>query len=254
MTYAKTDLKASGATSIAGGEYGEVRVSASLKVGGSLKCDNMSCSGSVKIEEHLDCAGSVSCSGSTKVEGSAAMGSGHFSGSLVCEQNLKAEKGLHCSGSVKVGGDLSCGEGRFSGSCKVGGSISSQELRCSGRLETGGGVEAEHFRCSGGLEIQGLLNAETVEIKVNSVCEVADIGGSTIEVKRDWRGISFGRGRPHLEVRTVEGDTISLESTRAKMVRGKNIRIGPECEIDRVEYSGDLVVDGGYVREQVRMD
>lgn len=254
MSYTKMDLKTSGAISIAGGEYGEVKVSASLKVGGSLKCDNMSCSGSVKIEEDLDCGGHVSCSGSTKVEGNAALGSSHFSGSLVCEQNLKVEKALHCSGSVKVGGDLSCGEGKFSGSCKVAGSISSQHLRCSGKLETGGGVEAEHFVSSGALEIGGLLNAETVEISISSGCEVGDIGGGTIEVKKDWMGLSFGRGRPRLEVRTVEGDAINLECTQARMVRGKNIRIGRECEIARVEYSGNLVVDGGYVREQVRID
>ncbi|MBP3660755.1 MAG: hypothetical protein J6I89_05145 [Oscillospiraceae bacterium] len=254
MMYTKTDLKASGATAIAGGEYGEVRVSASLKVRGSLKCDSMNCSGSVKIEENLDCTGSVSCSGSTKVEGHAAMGSGHFSGSLVCEQNLNVEKGLHCSGSAKVGGDLRCGEGRFSGSCEVDGSISCQELHCSGKLETSGGVEAEHFVSSGALEIPGLLNAEKVEIKISGNCEVGDIGGGTIEVKRDWRGISFGRGRPRLEARTIEGDAVSLESTCARMVRGKNIRIGRDCEIDRVEYSGELLVDGGCVHQQVRID
>lgn len=254
MTYTKMDLKTSGAISIAGGEYGEVKVSASLKVGGDLKCDTMSSSGSAKIEGNLDCAGHVSGSGSTKVEGTAAMGSGSFSGSLVCEQGLRVENALSCSGSVKVGGNLSCGEGKFSGSCKVAGSVSSQNLRCSGKLETEGGVEAEHFVSSGALEIQGLLNAETVEISISSNCEVGDIGGGTIEVKKEWMGISFGRGRPHLEVRTVEGDAVSLECTRARMVRGKNIRIGRECEIERVEYSGNLVVDGGYVREQVRID
>ena len=36
-------------------------------------------------------------------------------------------------------------------------------------------------------------------------------------------------------------------------MRGKVVRVGKDCEIDRVEYSGELILDGGIVREQVRV-
>jgi len=41
--------------------------------------------------------------------------------------------------------------------------------------------------------------------------------------------------------------------TQAKVVRGKYVRIGRGCEIDRVEYSEDLTIDGGTVKEQTRV-
>ena len=60
-------------------------------------------------------------------------------------------------------------------------------------------------------------------------------------------------GELGMYVRTIEGDQVELEYTQAKVVRGKYVRIGAGCEIDRVEYSGDLTVEGGVVREQVRV-
>lgn len=63
----KQNLNCSGSTRVDGGEYGEVRVSASLRVDGDLRCDTLQCSGSAKIEGALSCAGEVRCSGSVKV-------------------------------------------------------------------------------------------------------------------------------------------------------------------------------------------
>ena len=46
----KQNLNCSGSTRVDGGEYGEVRVSASLRVDGDLRCDALQCSGSAKSE------------------------------------------------------------------------------------------------------------------------------------------------------------------------------------------------------------
>ena len=90
----KQNLNCSGSTRVDGGEYGEVRVSASLRVDGDLRCDALRCSGSAKIEGALSCAGEVRCSGSVKVAGEAAMQEGRFSGSV------KAQS-LHCTGTLQ---------------------------------------------------------------------------------------------------------------------------------------------------------
>jgi len=39
-----------------------------------------------------------------------------------------------------------------------------------------------------------------------------------------------------LEVDTIEADEIYLESTHAKVVRGKNITLGSECRIGLIKY------------------
>ncbi|MCL6576409.1 hypothetical protein [Kyrpidia sp.] len=39
---------------------------------------------------------------------------------------------------------------------------------------------------------------------------------------------------------TIEGDDIYLENTRARVVRGTRVQIGPGCQIGLLEYSEDF--------------
>lgn len=249
----KQNLHTSGAMHIAGGDYAAVHVSGSLKVSGDLRCDELHCSGATKIDGGLECGGEVSVSGAVKLTGSSRIGSARISGSFACEDNMQCDGKMGVSGSVKLGGALRVGEGHFSGACYVGGGVHATLLSCSGKLTAEKDVEAEQFKSSGKLEIHGLLNAEEVEIHVSGVSEIADIGGGTILTKRERHGFSFGGVRPCLRVRSIEGDRVELEATQAKTVRGKTVRIGRDCEIECVEYSEELVVDGGVVRKQVRV-
>lgn len=234
----KQNLNSNGSCSIDGGEYGEVRVSASLKVRESLCCSLLHCSGSVKIQENLECEGKASCSAS----GSFAVG-----GSLTCKEKLGA------SGSVRVGGSLQTETGTFSGSCSVGGDLHGGTIICSGAVRVGRGVEAESFRSTGMLDIGGLLNAERVEISVGSKGTVADIGGGSIVVRRDHNVFSFGGAGRCLHTGTIEGDEIELEATEAEVVRGKTVRIEKGCKIGRVEYSERCDAADGTVGECVRI-
>lgn len=65
-----------------------------------------------------------------------------------------------------------------------------------------GGNPWDGSHCRGGFRIGGLLNAGTNVL--------------TTEI--------------------VEGDDIHLEHTRAKVVRGNRVTLGPGCEVDLVEY------------------
>ncbi|MNG32826.1 hypothetical protein D3C84_1189280 [compost metagenome] len=47
----------------------------------------------------------------------------------------------------------------------------------------------------------------------------------------------------HLTSQTIEGDHIYLEYTTAEVVRGAHIKIGPGCEIGRIEYTEKLEQD-----------
>ena len=53
-----------------------------------------------------------------------------------------------------------------------------------------------------------------------------------------------------LKAELIEGEEIDLQATRAELVRGRNVVIGPGCEIERVEYSGSLMVDPSAKVEQ----
>lgn len=66
------------------------------------------------------------------------------------------------------------------------------------------------------------------------------ISGSGKVTGGDYNNINIsGRGK----VLLIEGDNIEIENTRAKVVRGKNIIVGKNCTIERIEYSGEFKVD-----------
>ena len=228
----KQNLNCSGSTRVDGGEYGEVRVSASLRVDGDLRCDALQCSGSAKIEGALSCAGEVRCSGSVKVAGEAAMQEGRFSGSV------KAQS-LHCTGTRQCSGAAE-------------GDIHAEELEIAGSLRAPA-VEAERFHASGVFRINGLLNAGEITLSRGGLYQAGDIGCTTLRVVQDAHVISLGRRKRALEAQSIEGDTLELLDTQAAVVRGRFVRVGAGCVIDRVEYSEDLTVeDGGIVKEPVR--
>lgn len=241
-------LKCSGATTIDGGAYGEVRNSGSLKVRENLRCESLRSSGATKIAGTVTCTGEVSCSGALVIGEDLTAGSLHISGSV------KVEGRLCCGGEVKTSGSLHSAD-LEADSVKCYGAIACRALRATtihtyGRLEAQN-VAAEHFHSSGKLLIAGLLNAEQIEISACSSSDVADIGGSTIRVFRE-RG-SFSLTKPCLHVRSIEGDTVELECTKAEVVRGRYVRIGKDCEIGRVEYTEDLAMEGGVVQMQVKV-
>ena len=48
-----------------------------------------------------------------------------------------------------------------------------------------------------------------------------------------------------LNAEIIEGDEIYLENTKAKVVRGNRVTIGPGCDIDFVEYQNHFQCEKG---------
>ena len=95
--------------------------------------------------------------------------------------------------------------------------------------------------CKNDLKITGgvlTVDASSVGLKAK---DSVRIGGGSVTVRRRTGSFGlFSRKRPHLISELIEADEIDLEYTDAQTVRGVNVRIGSECVIDRVEYSGTL--------------
>ena len=74
-----------------------------------------------------------------------------------------------------------------------------------------------------------------------------EIGGETIVVRKSDVSSPIGRlvkglifPKDLLIAATIEGDEVRLEYTKADVVRGTNVSLGPGCEIGLVEYTGEL--------------
>lgn len=251
------NIHISGGGKVGGGRCGSVNISGSGKIQGDLECESFHVSGAGKVEDgSLTVHGALACSGAAKVEGSVSAVSGRVSGSLHAEGDAAFEETLSISGSLHAEGELKAGKLSASGVCKAEGSISANEINVSGVLKTDKDVQAEHFTSSGALSIDGLLNAETVEISLSGDSMVHSIGGGKVTVqKKEGSFVILGfKRRNHLTSALIEADEIDLEYTDCETVRGVNVHIGPECVIDRVEYSGTLTTDANCtVREKVKI-
>ena len=95
------DMKISGASSMPGGEYGRVSISGAGKVQGSLKCEELHCSGAAKVHGDVDCAGELRTNGAGKVDGSARCGSLSASGAFSA-QTVQVEGLASVSGSLRT--------------------------------------------------------------------------------------------------------------------------------------------------------
>ena len=269
------DLEIIGVGSQSGGRFGKVVIAGSGKIYGDVECDSFELPGAAKVEDgSLTVHGPIDIDGAAKVEGALLCESLEVNGSLKVERDceirggaevngsLKVEGGactvgggLDVTGSCKVTGPLRVGRLEVEGSVKIEGSIQATEIEVDGVLKADDAVQAEHFRASGTVSIEGLLNAETVELAVSGEDLIESIGGGQVTVRRSKNCFSlFGRKRPHLVSNLIEADEIDLAYTDAQTVRGVNVHIGPECVIDRVEYSGTLTTDANCtVREKVKI-
>ncbi|TVY08989.1 polymer-forming cytoskeletal protein [Paenibacillus cremeus] len=190
-----------------GGFYKSVTIHGLGRINGDLDCLDFTCHGRVNIQ------------GSVKTQ--------------------KAE--IHGLSSIEE--DMQARAMKVYGKATVGGQLSGEELEIYGFMTVNGSCDAESFQANGGFKIQGMLNAGHIEIQLNAKCEAREIGGGSIRVEKPANSSKFGKLMqsllPKFDVLTtdtIEGDDIYLENTRAKVVRGSNITIGPGCEIELVEY------------------
>ena len=242
------DMKISGSSSMPGGEYGKVSISGAGRVNGSLKCEELHCSGASNVQGDVDCAGELCTSGAGKVAGSVRCGSLTSSGSFSA-QTVQVEGFASVSGSLRTEQAFTADELRASGSLEAG-SVHCRALCSSGACRVSGDVEAETAVLSGAVEIGGLLNAETVEISANRAVHISAIGGGTIRVlQKDTATVLgiFHTSPGCARIGSIEGDNIELEYVEAEIVRGKYVRIGHGCRIGTVEFGENLEAEPGTV-------
>jgi cytoskeletal protein CcmA (bactofilin family) len=252
------DLKISGSGTSGGGQFDTVKISGSGTIQGDIECQDLKISGSGKINGDIT-SEEFKCSGSSKITGSINAKEITISGSTNIEGSVTAAE-MSVSGSSKISENLTCKEFSSSGSTKINGKLHGGEIKSHGSLKVEKDCEVETFISRGSVTIKGLLSADKVDIKISHESFIKEIGGEIIEVKNEHSAklfmqvVNFFMQRDdHLRSDLIEGDEIYLENTKAKLVRGKNVTIGENCEIETVEYSGAFdVKDGSKVGKTVK--
>lgn len=226
---ARPDTKVAGAGDISGGTYGDVAIAGAGTVRGDID------------------ANALKVAGTAEMQGKVVAKTIKVSGNATFADDVQASEFV-VSGTSEMRAGVGVGLLKIAGACTILGSVNAQRLEIRGTTKIGGDVQAEQFDAAGVFSVGGLLNAGTITIKLYGGCDAHDIGGETIDVRlgKPWAFLPFFGDR-NLTADTIEGDTIYLENTRAKVVRGANVTIGPDCSIDLIEYSGSLVGSAGVV-------
>ncbi|MCL6572866.1 MAG: cytoplasmic protein [Bacillus sp. (in: Bacteria)] len=235
-TKKKGDLVINGSGASNGGQFHLVTINGSGTINNDVEC----------IE--FECNGSGTFNGNVLTERAKVSGHARFRG------NFESKK-LTIDGSTKIDNNLSVEKLKISGRASVGGSVKCDEIKLEGRFIVGEDCEAEIFKAESQFTIGGLLNADQIDIKIFGECFVKEIGGQTITVKQ--KGSLIGNlfkplFKTQLETELIEGDIIELENTIAKVVRGNEVKIGPNCQIGVVEYTGEFLMDKNAVVAESR--
>lgn len=233
-------IKISGAGSIEGGKYDEIKASGAASIRGDIECNVLKVSGAVSIK------------------GNVKVGIARVSGASDIIGDVEADE-FKCSGAVDIKGNFNGKVLKVSGGSSIKGNVRGGEVRFTGGTSISENCEVEKFYSMGGFKIGGLLNADEIEIIVNGKCIVEEIGGENIVISRESHGgnvigkmIKFMFNQEgYLYSNLIEGDNIKIEGSKVKVVRGNDITVGSDCKIELIEYREKLeIAPGAEIGEQ----
>jgi cytoskeletal protein CcmA (bactofilin family) len=216
------NLSITGNLDLVGGQYNKVNIIGEGTIAGDIECNRFKCVGTLDMDGHLKST-DIGVTGTISVAG-----------------GIQAES-MKATGTVIAGGNVSVKKLRCSGSIESRGNLLSEEIALNGHLTTQGDCEVEVFKGRGIFTIGGMLNVGELDIKLYHNCLAKEIGAERINIRRAGllnHLILFFKpsASATLSASIIEGDEIYLEHTKAQIVRGKHVTIGPGCEIELVEY------------------
>ncbi|MFX1316937.1 MAG: hypothetical protein ACFE9T_13830 [Promethearchaeota archaeon] len=193
-----------------------------------------------KINDELTGSGSIKIDGDFECNGFRSSGSMRGAGNLTVHGNVKS------SGSFRIIGSLNGdGNARFSGSASVGEAVSIKgELGSAGSFRVGSTVEAPGgIRFSGSARIQGgLLSQKVIDINGSSTIN-GDIAGEDIFIGTRLVRVKKMLKQPFKVYGNISAtNTIDIAGTFVDGdVKGRNVRIGQGTEISGAVYYIDNI-------------
>ena len=223
----RDDLKINGNMSLKGGKYNKVVINGSGEIQTDLTADILKINGSGSFDGMVK-AETVKISGSARIAKKADFSTLRISGSLMANLDLKAD-------DIKTSGELI-----------VQGSIAAKIIKIMGQINVKNNCNADVITCTGEIKVGKELIADEIVIDLYGKSSAGEIGGGNIKIRRYPENkisrffhtiflIELFRNAS-MKTDSIEGDEIYLEFTKANVVRGKNVKIGPGCEIEYVEY------------------
>lgn len=174
--------------------------------------------------------------GTCELLGNVKMNRMNVFGSGEVRKNITGNE-VKVTGTLNIGGSVKIKSAKIRGNVDVAGKVVLEDADIKGGLHVKGDCEVESFKITGIFDINGLLNAGVIDASLKfATSQAKEIGGEKITIRKNKSIFNFIHNQGELYADIIEGDDIYLEYTKANIVRGNNIEIGPNCEIELVEY------------------
>lgn len=228
-----------------------VRLTGARKIKG-CNCEYFSSSGASKVEGDLY-AKEAKISGSTKIEGDLVVKKLNTGGSIKVEGKTEAGY-MDLSGASKFEGPVKANRVESSGATKFVSDIVVDEMETSGAFKAVSNINARTFKGSGAFAVEGTLTGSEIILKPSGDCRVGHIKGGDVLVESGGAGglLSFIK-KGKLSVESIKGEAIYLENTKAKLVEGDSVKIGPGCSVETVRGKDIKVHESASVKNREKL-
>jgi cytoskeletal protein CcmA (bactofilin family) len=217
-------LTVTGTGITSGGSFNKVKIRGDGTINGDLDCIQWKVFGNADVN------------GIVKAESVDIFGQANL------RKNLEADA-VNLFGEAEIRGHVELKDLNLRGAIRIDGNLVGGNIHGYGELKIDNDCEADSISFTGAVTIGRTLNAEKVDLKLHFAdSRIPEIGGENIRVTKSkaFSILNLLKRLSHdssmLFAESVEGDVIYLEYTKAKVVRGNEVVIGPGCEIDLVEY------------------
>lgn len=183
------------------------------------------------------------------MEGIGKISGGEFEtitvkGVSTCSNNIKTEN-MRIEGVFNCSGDVETGLLYCKGVADFKANIRAKKLTVEGVLSVRGDskIEAEEIICDGVIKASGEISTDIM--KADGCVEAKEIVGDYIKINSRYQVNRFMRffSETKSNVKLIEATTIELTGVTADAVNGRDITIGPNCRIDKLECNGILFID-----------
>ncbi|WP_066645590.1 polymer-forming cytoskeletal protein [Christensenella timonensis] len=179
------------------------------------------------------------------INGVGTIDGGQFStlkidGTGRCTGDLEAES-IEVDGTFKCEGNVKTGLFDCDGSAKLHGNLEAKKIDVDGLLSVKSGkIEAEEIDCDGLIDVGGEVSADIIQ--ADGYIRAKEIVGDRVSIKSHMGRLVKVLNKKS-EIGMIEATTVDLEGVWANTVNGRDITIGPRCEIKTVDCNGTLYID-----------
>lgn len=221
------------------GEYRDIQIELDAILDGDVDAINIKSSGSTEFTANV-IAKEARLGGVCKIGGN-------------CNIDI-----LQVCGESKIEGNVTCDELTVDGKMNFNGKLlECNSLKLSGSVTSTGYIKATSIIGKGGLVLDK-LECDNIDITFNKKTNLKEIRSNEINIigtkSKGLISKMISKGTPLVEIEDINGHNITLDNVQANIVTGHNIKIGENCIVKKLQYTGEIKIgSSSKISEKIKL-